>query len=105
MGQEYHIRRAEMGPKGYTLEFDIPADKYWHIMSPNRWAYRVEPDQMSICIEENGGRIEFSWELGFIHVLFEAGKFSDELAERIMEEIWINIVTETEQEGEFFRTA
>lgn len=104
MGQEYAIRRSEFDKKGYRMDFDIPLEEYWNIMSPNSMAYKVQNDNMSILVLKVDGVISFSWEMGFIHVNFEEGKFTDDTAESIMNEIFGNIVTSTNQSGEYFQT-
>lgn len=104
MGQEFHIRRTELDENGYRAEFDIPAKSYWKIMGPNNLEYKVQEDQMGIEIQETGGKIDYSWEMGFIHIIFEKGKFEDQLAEDIVKEILANIIQETGQMGEYLQT-
>ena len=73
-------------------------------MNPKSWDYIVNPDNMSITIPAFNGRIEYSWEMGFIHVVFEDGKFLPLIAQQIMEEIFEKIVDATGQKGEFIQT-
>ncbi len=104
MAQEYIIRRIETDEQGYRKEFTIPVEKFWEIMSPNSWGYTRNPDMMEIVIPEFQGKVGYSWEMGFIHVFFESGKFPDEVANKMMEEIYQNILASTNQDGELIET-
>lgn len=100
IGQEYHIRRYEVDENGYRKDFTLPTHNYMDILGPNSWSYSAHEEEMEITIHQPLGKISFSMEVGFIHVIFEEGKFTDEVADQIVAEIFGNLI----EEGEFFRS-
>ncbi len=102
-GQNYHIRRTELGENNFRLDFSFEEDWKTFLLalsSKLRFIQDVDYNFQYECM----GKLGISLEMGFIQVWFEDEKFSDLDAEKIVQEFYLKLVNRFGNEIEFFQT-
>ena len=85
-GQEYHIRRKSFNSLGYRIEFFSEEDSFMDFFEKTLKLVIVDDLDYNFLYEDVG-MICISMEGGYIHLIFEDGRFSDFQTEQFMQDM------------------